>query len=56
MFLTDDDIKEFMAIYEEEFGEAISFTEASRMAEELIALFVMHAEYENASLHNDLDK
>jgi hypothetical protein len=46
MFLTDDDINEFIRIHKEEFGGDLSFAEASRMAEELMALFVMLAEDE----------
>ena len=59
MFLTDDDINEFIQIYKEEFGEILSFAETSRMAEELMALFIMLVENEteeSSSPGSDLDK
>ena len=55
MFLTDDDIKEFIQIDKEEFGEILSFAEASRVAEKLMALFVILAEDEDPSPASDLD-
>jgi len=56
MFLTDEDINEFIQIYKEEFGEDIPFAEASRMAEGLMEFFVILAEDEDASLPSDPGK
>lgn len=39
MLLRDEHIKEFQLIYEEEFGEAISESEACLMATRLITLY-----------------
>ena len=46
MALTDDDINEFMRLYREEFGEILSFGNASTRAEEVIMLLAMLAEDE----------
>jgi len=39
MDLTDDDIKEFIRLYEEEFDDEISFTDAKQRAQDLLVLF-----------------
>ncbi len=41
MFLTDEDIHEFIRLYWEEFGELLSFGDASIRAEEVMGLIVM---------------
>ena len=39
MKLSDTDLQEFMAIYQEEFGEMLSLAEASEMAFRLVKLY-----------------
>jgi hypothetical protein len=41
MFLTDDDIHEFIRLYREEFGEILSFGDASIKEEEVLRLIAM---------------
>lgn len=41
MELTDDDIREYQAIWKEEFGEEISAEDARRSASELLELYRM---------------
>jgi hypothetical protein len=41
MFLTDDDIHEFIRLYREEFGEILSFGDARIRAEEVLRLIEM---------------
>ena len=39
MRLNDEDIRKFIAIYQEEFGETLSFAEASEVAFRLVNLY-----------------
>ncbi len=41
MFLTDDDIHEFIRLYRDEFGEILSFGDANIRAEEILKLIAM---------------
>lgn len=40
MKFSDHDLQEFIAIYQEEFGETLSFAEASEMAFRLVNLYM----------------
>ena len=44
MFLTLEDIEEFIRIYKEEFGEDLTDAQASEMAERLVRLYAALAE------------
>jgi hypothetical protein len=46
MALTDDDIKEFIRLYREEFGQILPFDDARRRAEEVMTLLEMLAEHQ----------
>jgi hypothetical protein len=41
MALTDDDVNEFIRLYQEEFGEILPFDEAKRRAAEVMTIFEM---------------
>ncbi len=43
MQISDEDLKEFMALYEREFGEQLARSKASEMATRLINLYMLLA-------------
>ena len=50
MALTDDDVREFIRLYEEEFEEKLSVNEARSMAENLIFFLMALASEENGEM------
>ena len=55
MSLNEDDIWEFIRLYQEEFGEVLPFDEARRRAAEVMTIFEMFEEDDNEVLNTDLE-
>jgi hypothetical protein len=55
MPLTEDDIQEFIRLYQEEFGEILPLDEARRRTAEVMTIFEMCEEDENDVLNTDLE-
>ena len=53
MSLNEDDIREFIRLYQEEFGEILPFDEAKRRAAEIMTIFEMFEEDENEDQSTD---